>query len=86
MTLNGAPVGDVGDVGATVLVEVVRSVLASTGVKGAAADRLIDKVIAEYRNGDGACTLRFAAHAGEIEIAFSRSGRDFRASCPVPVR
>jgi len=83
MTLNGAP-GDA--VGTPLLVEVVRSVLASAGVKGEAADRLIDEVTAAYRTGEGACTLRFAAHAGEIELAFSRSGRDFRASCPVPVR
>lgn len=90
MTLNGAPGGDVGDVGdvgvPVVLVEVVRSVLASAGVKGEAADRLIDEVTAAYSKGEGACTLRLAAHAGEIEIALSRSGRDFRASCPVPVR
>jgi len=83
MTLNGAAGGDVG---ASVLGEVVRSVLASMGVKGDAADRLIDGVMAEYRSADGAFTLRFAAHAGELEIAFSRNGRDFRASCPVPVR
>ena len=80
MTLNGPADGT------TVLVEVVRSVLASAGGKGKAADRLIDEVTAVYRKGEGACTLRLAAHAGEIEIAFSRSGRDFRASCPVPVR
>ena len=83
MTLNGAAGGDVG---AAVLVEVVRSVLASVGVKGEAADRLIDEVTAACRTGEGACTLRFAAHAGAIEIACSRGGRDFRATCPVPVR
>jgi hypothetical protein len=89
MTLNGAPGGEVrpgGDAGAAVLVELFRSVLASTGVKGEAADRVVDGVMTEYRKGEGACTVRFAAHAGEIEIAFSRSGRDFRVSCPVPVR
>ena len=80
MTLNGTADGT------PVIVEVVRSVLASAGVKGEAADRLIGEVTAAYRKGEGACTLRFAAHAGEIEIAFSRGGRDFRASCPVPVR
>jgi hypothetical protein len=83
MTLNGAS-GD--DVGTPVLVEVFRSVLASVGVTGEGADRLLDQVMTEYRGGAGACTLRFAARAGEIQIAFSRSGRDLRTSCPVPVR
>ena len=83
MTLDGAP-GD--DVGAPVLVEVFKSVLASVGVTGGEADRLLDQVMTEYRGGAGVCTLRFTAHAGEIQIAFSRSGRDLRTSCPVPVR
>ena len=83
MTLNGASGGNDST---PVLVELFRSVLGSVGVAGEGADRLIDQVMTEYRRGEGACTLRFAAHAGEIEVALARGGRDFRASCPVPVR
>jgi hypothetical protein len=31
------------------------------------------------------CTLRFVAHAGEIEIVLSQAGHDWRTSCPVPI-
>ena len=83
MTLSGAPAGDGGT---SMLVEVFRSVLASVGVKGEGADKLLDQVMKEYRAGKGACTLRFTEHTGELEIAFSRGGHDFRTTCPVPVR
>jgi len=82
MTLTGAGVTS----GTTVLVEVFQAVLASVGVTGEGAERLLDQVMAEYRKGEGDCTLRFGSHAGEIEIALARGGREFHASCPLPVR
>ena len=81
MTLGG------GDPSSHVIVDVFRSVLAHAGVKGEASDRVLDQVMTEFRQGTGGdCALRFVAHAGELEITFSRDGRDFHTSCPVPVR
>ena len=81
MTLAG------GEPNSHVIVDVFHSVLAHAGLNGEASDRLLDQVMTEFRKGQGGdCVLRFAAHDGELEIAFSRDGRDFRTSCPVPVR
>jgi hypothetical protein len=81
MTLSG------GVADARVLADLFRSVLAHVGVKGEAGDRLLDQLMTEHRKSPGAdCTLRFTAHAGEIEIALSQAGRDWRTSCPVPIR
>ena len=64
---------------------VFKSVLSQVGLGGDAADRLLGQALAA-RGAAGACTLRFAAHAGELEIALSQAGRDWHASCPVPIR
>ena len=70
-----------------IVVDVVRSVLAHAGLKGEACERLLDQVMEERRaSKSGDCTLAFAAHAGELEITLSQSGRDWRTTCPVPVR
>ena len=89
MTLEGDP-----SESTPVLVEVFRSVLASVGVTGEASERLLNEVMNERRKSadsgqsaaDASCTLRFAAHAGQIEISLSQDGRSFRTSCPVPIR
>lgn len=83
ITLGGAPDNEV----THVMVDVFRSVLAHVGLKGSAADPLLDELMAARRAApSGECTLRFTAHADELEIAFSRGGRDWRTSCPIPVR
>jgi len=85
MTLSGgAPDSDVSHV----LADVFRSVLGHVGLNGEAADRLLDQVMAERRSAPSSadCTLRFTSHAGELEILLSQSGRDWRTSCPVPIR
>jgi hypothetical protein len=80
LTLKG---GD----GGPVLVDVFRSVLALVGLKGEAAERLLDQAMAEQRAAPaGDCTLSFNSHAGELEIALSQAGRNWRTSCPVPIR
>jgi len=79
MTLSG------GASDAHVLLDVSRSVLAHVGLKGAAADPLLDALLAAQRAAPaGRCTVRFISHAGELEIALSQSGCDWRTSCPVP--
>jgi hypothetical protein len=81
MTLSGA------DQDSGVMTAVCRSVLAQVGVGGEAAERLVDEVLAARKAAPaGACTLGFSAHAGELQIALSQAGRDWRTSCPVPVR
>ena len=80
---RGAPGTDATDV----LVDVFRSVLAHVGLKGRASDRLLAQALKAHRAAPaGACTLKFRAHAGELEIALSQAGRNWRASCPVPIR
>jgi hypothetical protein len=80
---RGAASGDIADV----FVDVFRSVLAHVGLKGKATDRLLAQALKAQRAAPaGACTLRFRAHAGELEIALSQSGRSWRTSCPVPIR
>ena len=82
MTLHGDA-----DESSLVLAEVFRSVLAQVGVKGEASERLLDQVMDERRKAAIAdCKVHFIAHAGEIEIWLLHDGRDFRTSCPVPVR
>jgi hypothetical protein len=89
MTLTGGP-GGPGSRGSTdghVLVDVFRSVLAHAGLKGEASERLLDQVMEQRRAApDGDCTLRFSAHAGELEITLSQAGRDWHTTCPVPIR
>ena len=85
--LSGGAFEDDHKLGTPVLVDLFRHVLGHAGVKGEASDRLVDQVMAEYRKGPAAaCMLRFTAHAGEMEIVLVRAGRDFRTSCPVPIR
>ena len=80
---RGAPGSDAADV----LVDVFRSVLAHVGLKGKATNRLLAQAMKAQREAPaGACTMRFTAHAGELEIALSQSGRSWRTSCPVPIR
>jgi hypothetical protein len=70
-----------------VLADVFRHVLAHVGLNGEASERLLDEVMAERRTGaDGGCTLRFTAHAGELEITLSQAGHDWHTTCPVPIR
>jgi hypothetical protein len=81
MTLSG------GAPDARVLIDLFRSVLAHVGVRGEAGERLLDQLMTEHRRHPGGdCTLHFTVHAGEIEIALSQAGVDWRTSCPVPVR
>jgi hypothetical protein len=83
MTFDGGPGGVVG----LVLADVFRHVLAHAGLNGEASERLLDQVMEQRRTGPGGgCTLRFAAHAGELEITLSQAGRDWHTTCPVPVR
>jgi hypothetical protein len=83
MTLNGGS----GQADGVVIAEVFRHVLAHVGLNGEASERLLDQVMNERRTGlKGACTLRFTAHAGELEIALSQAGRDWHTTCPVPIR
>ena len=80
LTLKG---GD----GSHVLVDVFRSVLAHVGLKGEAAERLLDQAMAERRAAPaGDCTLSFTSQAGELEVALSQAGHTWRTSCPVPIR
>ena len=84
MTLtSGAPDGKAGHI----LADVFRSVLAHAGLKGEASDRLLDQVMNERRKSASEdCTVRFASHAGELEITLSQNGHDWRTSCPAPGR
>jgi len=80
MTLTGGESGPV-------LADVFRSVLAHVGLKGEAGERVLDRVMTERRKSPaGDCTVRFAAHAGEIIITLTQAGRDWKMSAPVPVR
>ena len=81
MTLSGAASDN------AMMTAVCRHVLEHAGLVGEAADRLLDDLIAEREAAPaGACTLKFAAHAGELQIALSQAGRDWHTSCPVPIR
>ena len=80
MTFNGAADG-------LVLADVFRHVLAHAGLNEEASERLLDQMMEQRRSGAaGDCTLRFTAHAGELEIALSQAGHDWHTTCPVPVR
>jgi hypothetical protein len=80
MTVTGAP-------DSHIVVDVFRCVLAHVGLKGEAGERVLDQVMAERRKaGSVDCSLRFAAHAGEIVITLTQAGRDWKMSAPVPVR
>ena len=80
MTLTGGESGPV-------LAEVFRSVLAHVGLKGEAGERVLDQVMTERRKAQTPdCTVRFAAHAGEIIITLTQAGCDWKMSAPVPVR
>jgi hypothetical protein len=77
------PGGDAPDV----LVDVIRSVLAHVGLKGKATDRVLAQAVKAQRAAPaGPCTVRFTAHAGQLEIALSQSGQSWQTSCPVPIR
>ena len=80
MTFDGAADG-------LVLADVFRHVLAHVGLNGEASERLLDQVMEQRRAGATAdCTLRFTAHAGELEIALTQAGLDWHTTCPVPIR
>ena len=67
--------------------DVLRRVLAHAGLTGEAAERMVDQLLtAREALPAGACKLKFSAHAGELEIVLSQAGRDWRTSCPVPIR
>jgi hypothetical protein len=81
MTLSG------GALDAPILADVFHSVLLQMGLNGEATDRLVDQMMAARRAAPaGGCTLQLDAHAGELTITLSQAGRDWRASCPVPVK
>jgi len=89
ITLAGGPAayGEDGAAANALLVDVFRSVLWQVGVSGDAADRLLEQLLAAHRAAPpGACTIRFVAHAGNIDIVLSQGGGDWRTSCPVPIR
>ena len=80
MSLSGAADG-------RVLAEVFRHVLAHAGLNGEASERLLDQVMEQRRETpSGDFTLKFNAHAGELEITLSQAGRDWHTTCPVPIR
>ncbi len=84
---TNTPEDDRGGVANALLVDVFRSVLWQVGVSGDAADHLLEQLLAVHRAAPaGAWTVRFVARAGQIEIALSQAGRDWRTSCPVPIR
>jgi len=70
------------------LVDVFRTILWQVGLTGESADQLLEQLLAAHRAAPtGAdCTVRFVAHAGEIEIVLSQADRRWRTSCPVPIR
>jgi len=69
------------------MTDVLRRVLAHAGLGGGAAEQLVDQLLmAREALPAGACTLKFAAHAGELQIALSQAGRDWHTSCPLPIR
>ena len=81
MTLSGSLSGN------EVIPGVCRSVLVHAGLDGASAERIVDQVLAAQRAWPpGKRTLKFTAHAGELEIVLSQAGRDWRTSCPLPIR
>ncbi len=71
----------------TMTTDVLRRVLAHAGLAGEAAERMVDQLLtAREALPAGACKLSLSAHAGELEIVLSQAGRDWRTSCPVPIR
>ena len=61
--------------------------LVQVGVVGDGGERIVEQLLKAQRAlPAGTCVLKFTAHAGELEIALSQAGRDWRTSCPVPVR
>ena len=81
LTLSGAASDN------AMVTAVCRSVLAQAGLIGEAAERVLDQLLAEKAAAPaGACRLNFLAHAGELQIVLSQAGRDWRTSCPVPIR
>jgi hypothetical protein len=88
MTLSGGADGHVDRAGNALLVDVFRTVLWQVGLSGDAADRVLEQLLDAYRAAPAGadCTVRFVARGGEIEIALSQAGREWRTSCPVPIR
>ena len=88
ITLSGGADGHVDRAGNALLVDVFRSALWQVGLTGDPADRLLEQLLDVYRAAPAGadCTVRFVAHDGEIEIALSQAGRQWRTSCPVPIR
>ena len=87
ITLSGGADGHVDRAEHALLVDVFRSVLWQVGLSGETADHLLEQLLAVQRAAPAGadCTLRFVAHAGEIEIVLSQAGHDWRTSCPVPI-
>jgi hypothetical protein len=88
MTLFSGADGHVDRAANALLVDVFRSVLWQVGLSGDAADRLLEQLLDVYRAAPAGadCTVRFVAHGGEIEIALSHAGQEWRASSPVPLK
>ena len=88
ITLSGGTNGHVDPAENALLVDVFRSVLWQVGLTGDPADRILEQLLTAHRAAPvGAdCTVRFVAHAGEIEIVLSQADRRWRTSCPVPIR
>ena len=85
MTFAGGPPR--GAVDSDVMTGVCRQVLGHVGVNGEGAERIVDQLLAARGAATaGTYSLKFTAHAGELEIVLSQAGRDWRTSCPVPIR
>ena len=88
MTLSSGADSHVDRAANALLVDVFRSVLWQVGLSGDAADRLLEQLLDVYRAAPAGadCTVRFVAHGGEIEIALTQAGQEWRASSPVPLK
>ena len=86
MTLAGGTSADTAG-SSHVLADVFRSVLGHAGLKGEAAAPILDEMLAARRaSPPGDCRLTFTFRAGELVIALSQAGHDWRMTCPVPIR
>ena len=66
------------------LTDLLRTVLEHAGYAGDALERLVQQVSAVRAEGPlGApCAVRFQARGGELQIALSQAGREWRTTCP----
>ena len=67
------------------LSDLLRTVLGNAGYGGDTLERLVRQVTGRAGGGPQAspCRVRIEAHAGELQIAVSQGGREWRTACPV---